>query len=221
MSVTPNHPTEALIHDFVDHELSGDERARIAAHLAECTSCRAVAGAVRSLREEAVRVFRERSPSDAPDHWTGIEARIRARPWTAWLTPLRAAAAAVILLAGASVTTYVATRPADGRVTQVDADLNTTSARLPDESPAAAIAFAYAPGLDELERILGEGRGRLQPETIATLETNLEILNTAIRDIQAALDADPAHRGNLRSLGGMYQAKLDVLRQAVVLSRGT
>ena len=57
-----NHPDEALIHDFVDDELPKDERARIAAHLAECTVCRNVAGQARSLREEAVRVFGDASP---------------------------------------------------------------------------------------------------------------------------------------------------------------
>ena len=96
----------------------------------------------------------------------------------------------------------------------------TAAATSPEESPATAIAVAYAPALAELERILEEDRSQLQPETIATLETNLEILNTAIRDIQEALAADPVHRGNLRSLDGMYHAKLDVLRQVVALSQG-
>ena len=218
-SATPTHPPEALIHDFVDHELSGDERSRIAAHIAECMSCRAVAETARSLREEAIRVFGHRAPSDAPDQWPGIEARIRARPRFTWLTPLRAAA--VILLAGASVTAYVAIRPAVEPVTQTGTVSGTATAALPVDPPATSIASAYAPALTELEGILEQGRDRLQPETIATLEENLEILNTAIRDIQDALAADPAHRGNLRSLDGMYHAKLDVLRQAVVLSRGT
>jgi hypothetical protein len=89
-----------------------------------------------------------------------------------------------------------------------------------DQPPATAIAVAYAPALAELERILAEQRTELQPETIATLEANLAILNQAIREIEAALAADPAHRGNLRSLEGMYQTKLGVLQQAVTLTSG-
>ena len=91
---------------------------------------------------------------------------------------------------------------------------------LPGGPSATVIAVAYAPVFAELEGILAEGRDRLQPETIATLETNLEILNEAIRDIREALAADSAHRSNLRSLDGMYQTKLGLLREAVTLSGG-
>ena len=80
-----NHPDEALIHDFLDDELPSGEGARIAAHLADCASCRSVAGWARSLREEAVRVLGSTPPendavggagSGAPDRWALIEARI-------------------------------------------------------------------------------------------------------------------------------------------------
>ena len=89
-----------------------------------------------------------------------------------------------------------------------------------EQPPAAAIAAAYRPALAELERVLEAERGQLQPETVATLEANLAILDQAIREIEAALAADPGHRGNLKSLDGMYQTKLGVLQQVVTLTRG-
>ena len=238
-----NHPDEALIHDFVDDELPKDERARIAAHLAECTACRNVAGQARSLREEAVRVFGGLSPVteavDAeqwPDQWEAIEARIRGSQSpkvlrlptegstlasSSMFTPLRAAAA-VLLVVTSSVTTYLLTHSADetGLEAGPAAGAMASGFDLPLGAPATAIDVAYAPVFAELERTLAEGRGRLQPETIAALETNLEILNTAIRDVHEALARDPANRSNLRSLDGMYQAKLGLLRQAVTVTSG-
>jgi hypothetical protein len=91
---------------------------------------------------------------------------------------------------------------------------------LPLGAPASAIDVAYAPVFADLERAVTEGRSQLQPETIATLEVNLKILNTAIRDIHEALAMDPANRGKLRSLSGIYQAKLGLLRQAVTVTSG-
>jgi hypothetical protein len=91
---------------------------------------------------------------------------------------------------------------------------------LADDSPAAAIAVAYGPTLAELELALAAERDRLRPETIATVEANLAILNGAIREIEAALAADPAHRGNLESLDGLYQTKLGVMEQVVSLASG-
>ena len=152
---------------------------------------------------------------DAPEQWQAIEARIRGsqspkllrlptegstRTSSSMFTPLRAAAAA-LLVVGSSVTAYFLTRSPDETGPAAGA-------------PATAIDVAYAPVFAELERTLTEGRSQLQPETIATLEANLEILNAAIREIHEALATDPANRGNLRSLDGMYQAKLGLLRQA-------
>ena len=217
-----NHVEESLIHDFVDDELAGEERSRVAGHLAECVSCRAVASSARSVRDEAMRHFRAADEgTDAPDQWPAIAARIRSgaskAPRREFFAPRRAAAA-VILLALSSGATWallrspgeVALAPAPESIA-VPVDL----ASLP---VADAIAGAYAPVFAELERILSEERGRLQPETLATMETNIAILNQAIAEIQAALAADPANRGGLKALDGMYQAKLAVLRRVVTLS---
>ena len=215
MSGTTGHPDEALIHDFVDDELRGDEHARIEAHLAACASCRSRADALVRLRADARRAFGRAPASDVLDQWGTIAARIGARARSRRLSRW-AAAAAIALLIGSGAALYATLRapaapgpaPAPG-VAQAD-----------DDSPAAAIAVAYAPTLAELERALAVERDRLQPETVATLEANLAILNRAIRDIEAALAADPAHRANLESLDAMYQTKLGVLQQVVTLASG-
>ena len=233
-----NHPDEASVHDFVDDELPKKERARIATHLAECTTCRNLAGQARSLREEAVRVFGEPSSVaeviDTPDQWEAIESRISGSHSasvlelptegsppapSSLLTPLRAAAA-VLLVVTSSATTYFLTRSPDEAGLANDPGTVASTVDLALGDPVTAIDVAYAPVFAQLESTLAEGRSQLQPETIATLEANLDILNTAIRDIHAALASDPANRGNLRSLDGMYQAKLGLLRQAVTVTSG-
>jgi anti-sigma factor RsiW len=214
MSDTTNHPDEGLIHDFVDDELAGEERARIAAHLAACASCRALADSIVSLREDARRVYGGAGAGAAPDQWSAIDAAIESRRRARSRAPL-AAAAAIALLVGSGAVLYATLRgPA------ADPAPAPVVATIADDSPAAAITVAYAPTLAELERALVVERDRLQPETIATLDANLAILNSAIREIEAALAADPAHRGNLRSLDAMYQTKVNVLQQVVTLASG-
>lgn len=240
-----NHPHEALLHDFVDDELGAPERARVADHLAECPACRAVVSPILGLRREARRAFdapdAARTPAP-PDLWERVEARIasppsptagrhsarptgrsrgrwpgrrpsRARPRAAW-------AAAVVLLAGFSFSlAYYLARPEEGGR---GASPLPSAVAVPDAGHgaggAASIVRAYDPVLAEMERLLEEGRGRLLPETIATLEESLRIIDGAIGEVQDALASDPGHPGVLRSLEGAYQAKLRLLRQAVVLA---
>jgi hypothetical protein len=137
---------------------------------------------------------------------------------------LLSAAAVVLLISLSSAATYLAVRsgadpssdsPSLGVVT-VDGG----GPELPGDDAAVAIVSAYEPVFAELEGILHEGQGRLRPETMATLAENLQILNAAIREVQEALAADPGHPGMLRSLDGIYEAKLGFLRQAVSLTRG-
>ena len=240
-----NDPDEALLHDFVDGELGAPERARVADHLAECPASRAVLSPILELRREARRVFGAPDAAQTPappDLWERIEARIASPPLRTagrelarpagrsrgrWpgrrpsrVRPRAAAAAAVVLLAGFSLSlAYYGVRPEEG---ERGAPPLPSAVAASDAGAggggAASIVGAYDPVLAEMERLLEEGRGRLLPETIATLEESLRIIDGAIGEVQDALASDPGHPGVLRSLEGAYQAKLRLLRQAVVLA---
>jgi negative regulator of sigma E activity len=73
--------------DYLDGELSGDERDAVESHLAGCAHCR-------NVLEELRRVIaRARSIQPRPPHqdlWAGIAERIEARPTTDKVTPLHA-----------------------------------------------------------------------------------------------------------------------------------
>jgi len=214
MTETMDHPDEGLIHDFVDDELTGDERGRIEAHLAGCASCRTVADAIVRLREDTRRLLGA-APKAAPDQWRGIERSIQARRRAWRLSPAAAAASVALLMAAGAALYGTLAAPRSGTPVAPPIAAVTT-----EEAPAAAIAVAYAPTLAELERILAEERDGLQPETVALVEANLALLDSALREIEAALVADPAHRGNLRSLEGIYQTKVNVLLKLAMLANG-
>lgn len=210
-----SHPSEATLHDLVDDELAPDERAVVAAHLADCAECRAAVAALEALRSDA-RSSLDGEIAPAPAAWSAIAVRIGAtersfaRP--AWL---RAAAMVALLAAGGFLWSALRRAPAEVAVVAPPAP-DTLGVALAARSPGAQIEGAYAPDLAALERTIAAHRDRLAPETLATIEANLAVLDRAIAEINAALESDPLNRGTLDALDGSYRAKLDLLRRAAL-----
>jgi anti-sigma factor RsiW len=157
------------------------------------------------------------------------------------------AAAAVVQVVGSSVVTRtvmrqqatgpIATLPATGvtapvRETQADGGTLPATAGTPGATPAAEqgaggqgtalAAFRpaereYQQAVDDLARVLETRRASLAPETVATLERNLAIIDAAIAESRAALENDPNSRELTRMLSSTYDAKVQLLRQAVQL----
>ena len=63
-----------------------------------------------------------------------------------------------------------------------------------------------------------EGRGRLDDNTIAIVEHNLQIIDQAIEQARQALVADPANNYLSSHLFEARRRKLDLLRRAAALS---
>jgi hypothetical protein len=62
-------------------------------------------------------------------------------------------------------------------------------------------------------------RDRLSPETMATVERDLQVIDRALVEIRKALERDP-HSGSLNHLlASTHQRKVKVLQQVVRLSR--
>ncbi|HEX6746828.1 MAG TPA: zf-HC2 domain-containing protein [Longimicrobium sp.] len=126
--------------------------------------------------------------------------------------------------------TVHATPPADAGDPRGTADANPGTQR---SNPATAgqagagstTAFAafrpaeqdYQRAIDDLVRVLETKRGQLAPETVRTLETNLRIIDAAIAESRAALEKDPNSRELTQMLSATYDAKVQMLRQAVEL----
>jgi len=78
-------------------------------------------------------------------------------------------------------------------------------------------AQSYAAAVADLERVLAEGRGRLDTTTVRVIEQNLAAIDRAIAEAQRALDADSANLYLNSHLAETMRRKLDLLRQAAAL----
>lgn len=216
--------------DYLDDELPAAERGAVDEHLAECASCRGVLVELGAVVARA-GALEERPPRE--ELWQGIAARIGARP----ATPVRriggsparrlvvsipqlAAAAVVLLVAGGSAGWLAAPmlRDSGGGVafTVAEAPVAPTAdqpAQYVDANDAAVAAV-----VEELEAVLASGRGQLAPSTIATLETNLAIIDTAIAEARQAVVADPGNAYLQTHLADILRRKVSLLQRAASLA---
>lgn len=92
--------------------------------------------------------------------------------------------------------------------------------------PASLAAFQagdadYRGAVETLHTAFRQQRGRLSPETVATIERNLGIIDQAIAESQAALRADPSNPEIPLLLSGIYRKKVELLQHAVQLQSRT
>ena len=234
-----------LLDAFVDGDLPPREEREVRRHLMACEGCRAEEQALRALLDQAAALEDEILP--ARDLWKDIAPRLQSRAdlpvETPVETPERMPEVRVIgprparplpwwMLAAASialviVTSFATLRFSGSRAGQATtATLATQTARPPagatGGTPTALAAFRpaeqdYEKAIGDLQAVLDTRRGQLAPQTVATLEANLRIIDRAIRESREALAADPNSPELARMLSGAYDAKLDALRQAVSL----
>ena len=237
------HWTERLS-EYHDGGLSPADVASCEAHLAECADCR---DALDGLRRVIVTARADRDVMPATDLWPGILARIdpgsaRAEPhdkrvleFSAQSRPARRqvifslpqlALAATLLIAVSSAVAYVAANRAAG-----PQPIATTARELPilamaepmlapstDVTPANFADAAFDRAVSDLERTLVEQRASLDPRTIVIIERNLAVIDEAIRQARAALDADPANPFLNSHLADARRRKLELLRRATSIA---
>ncbi|MCC7126840.1 MAG: hypothetical protein IT178_18465 [Acidobacteria bacterium] len=159
------------------------------------------------------------------DLWPGIEARlgVRSRPRSITFTLPQLALAASLLIAVSAGVSWLATQPApDRRVAEapIRAMAEPSDAARTDVAQATFADAQFDAAVADLERILEEERGRLDPGTIVVIERNLRTIDEAIRESRAALDADPANTYLNSHLADARRRKLELLRRAAGLSSG-
>jgi hypothetical protein len=89
------------------------------------------------------------------------------------------------------------------------------------EAPVASLATmgprvdsAYGGAVADLERVLAEGRGRLDTATVRVIEQSLALIDLAITEARAAIAADPANAYLNSQIAANMRRKLDLLRRA-------
>ncbi len=227
MTMNDSHQTFTdQLSDYLDDELDPRERAAVDAHLAGCSECRRALGQLRMVVDQASQL-----PATPPatDLWEGIVTRIGV-PHTAPVLPfvraprrtfsftlpqLVAAGIALVVISGGLV--YVAR---SGRSVAPTSEI----ARDGSDRTISPVSLAdprYDDAVQDLERILAEGRGKLDPETVRVLERNLATIDSAIAQSRAALEADPGNMFLNSHLISARQRKLALLRRATALTTGS
>lgn len=215
--------------EYLDDELPPGERASLEGHLAQCDECTA---ALADLRRVVARARALESTGPATDLWPGIATRIGAaaaagpavraigmRRFAFSLPQLLAAGIALMVLSGGSVWLL---RPASGPAAApiIASGVAPAPADSGLGTPASWQRRA-APGYDaavaDLERVLAEGRGRLDTATVRVLEQNLHVIDQAIDQARRAVAADSANAYLNSHLAETMRRKLDLLRQAASL----
>lgn len=219
--------------DYLDGELSAEERTALEQHLEACSECAHVLAELRAV------VARARGLQDAPprrDLWSGIESAIASLPQEdehvidlaarmAPMDPLEAdgrlrltfsqvAAASVILMMGSAAVSWWL-RPL---VSTAALDTSAQSAVVVPASLPGGVGDSYAEELTQLEALLSEHRDELDPNTVRILEKNLAIIDDAIEESGEALAGDPSN-GYLREhLDRAVRRKVDYLRDASLIT---
>jgi anti-sigma factor RsiW len=222
--------------EYVDGELDAAERAALDVHLQLCEEC---AGTVEELRAVVRRAGALETSAPETDLWPAIEARIaapgkarvldlgarparggasaagsgawRPRRWSFTLPQLAAAAALIVLLSSVTVWTVLSRRP-DAVMTPSGPSVAGPAAAL--VQPAGFEAARYDAAIADLERVLREHRGELDPATVRVIEQNLLIIDQATAQARKALAADPANRYLNGHLAAQLVRKMTLLRQA-------
>jgi hypothetical protein len=235
---------EELLPRHLENELAQDELERVERHLSGCRRCWAV-------RDELLDLARAAGElpllTPARDLWTGIAERIEtpvialdtgehAVPKRPARRSYRLAAAAAALMVGTAATTFAVTRGiyGDGDIVAAEqAAVSPVSAasayplarpsgiRLISNDQLGSADAAYAREIAELRAALERRRPRLDSATVAILERNLTIIDSAIAQSKAALEKNPNSAMLSRQLDRALGKKVEVLRAAVVLPVAT
>ncbi len=210
------HPSELTLSDYVDRTLDRHEHAVVARHLETCEQCRALIDDLREVTRAAAALDPIVPPARV---WGRIEQDIRRNPWRAtgggssrslyawtWL-----AAAAVLVLA-----VFIGVRFAPSmNQTSADATAAVTADAIEADLKLAEEHFQKV--ISGLERIANDENAAFDPETAATLQKNLAVINQAIDESRAAVSAEPASEQAQYSLIENFKTKLALLQDTVAL----
>jgi anti-sigma factor RsiW len=235
------HWTEQLS-AYRDGELTVEQRAACAAHLAECAECREAFEDIEAVIS-MVRADGDSMPKD--DLWPGIFARITAvrdgsatavdggsvLPFEAkgrkrrqiTFTLPQLALAASLLIAVSSAVAYVAAGRSAGTPplayeTPILAVAELAAAPVVQATPANFADAQFDQAVADLERTLVEQRDQLDPRTIVVIERNLRTIDEAIRQAREALDKDPSNTFLNSHLAEARKRKIELLRRATSIA---
>ena len=241
---------EAAVSEYIDGTLPPNAAASARAHAESCDRCRSLASELDAIRLETralpalrpsrdlwagidARIRTADSPLRSRSVSTGMGAGRRAATrWFGpqWTSRYALAAAAALVLASVGVT-FTATRWWMGHNPAVVASTDSGHTRIDTSgqslitpvanTDASTSEFLYDHQIAALHQILQQRRTQLDPKTVAVLDRNLAIIDSAIVQSKSALARDPASAFLAGQLDRALNSKLDLLRTAALLPSRT
>lgn len=216
------HPDDVTIDGWVEGLLSDAQRAAIDTHLRACARCRAEVARQTELLA-ALRALPDRVDPGTdlrPAIRAGIDRARRARHGRRVLRSLRLPLAAAAVLLVAITATLTALLLADREADEV-------ARRASDRGGIVRVAdfgaarSEYVHAAEDLSATLERHRDALAPETVALVEQSLRTIDEALREADAALREDPASPLLRDMILENHEKKVEVLRWANSIARGT
>jgi anti-sigma factor RsiW len=213
---------EQQIGDYVDGTLGSEAVTALESHLASCANCRAIADDFEAIRlmaqtlepyTPAAHVWRQVSASTGSGRGGSL--------WSALAAWQPAAAAAMFLLLCTGMW-WVAGRlsmavppsglPAAATTTSFDAAF---AADRPGAPRQAEVEYTSA--IASLEEVTRAERSALDPGTAEVLQTGITVIDSAIAESRAALNANPDNEVAQESLFEALRRKVALLQQMLAL----
>jgi predicted anti-sigma-YlaC factor YlaD len=209
--------------DWVDGALPAGAASEVEGHLRSCALCRERERRLRQVLAHAAALPRSLSPPR--DLWPGIARRVaRERSWSwaagGW-SPLALAAAATVVV-GLGAVLWNGPSPSRVRTVRIPAPSPETTfvagTAVVSDPVLAAAERDYEAAATALLEALQQRRARLQPEALAAVQANLEVIDRALAEVRQALVQDPANPELSRMLVSTHRKKVEVLSRVVKLS---
>ena len=185
---------------------------------------------LRDLQRRTAELPREIAPP--PEAWAEIKAQIDVDSASRgvssigrralWQRPSLLAAAAILLVAGASITTALLINgrlKANGATSVAKSDTASTSGIPATLAEFTAVENDYISTANHLSEVIESGQADLAPETVAKLRESLRVIDAAILEARRALAADPANKALMEILSTSYSQKVDLLRRTAEMGR--
>jgi hypothetical protein len=215
------HELDERLDDWVDSALPSGAASEVEAHLLSCALCRDRERRLRQVLAHAAALPGSLTPPR--DLWPGIARRVaRERSWAAggWSPVALAAAATVVVGLGAVL--WSGPSPSHVRTVQIPAPspeaMLVAGTTVVSDPVLAAAERDYEAAAHALLEALQQRRARLQPEALAAVETNLQVIDRALAEVRQALVQDPANPELSRMLVSTHRKKVEVLSRVVKLS---
>jgi anti-sigma factor RsiW len=213
------------IHEAVDGTIGSIRRAELELHVDGCEACRALLADLQRIHDAGAAL----PPLEAPDRaWLQIAGRLRQegriadtpvaagrRPsYGVWL----AAAAAVILAVASAVLLLPRSAPAPAPQT---ASASGNTAQTPSvetvQTQVDAAQQQFEKAIAELEKVAKANQQALDPETSATIDKNLGIIDQAIAENRAAVTSEPSSVAARETLFQALRSKVSLLQDTITL----